>query len=280
MKKEQSLQEIINNYRNAPNGDFWQVTSSKLRMVRDQAILSLVERLQFGNVLDFACGLGVIASQLARQANYVLGIDGAPPAIEKAKELSASLDNIEFQVGSLENVHQQLKAKRFDLLTITDAFCYFSRDEQLCLLNRASITGVKYCLLEIRAADRKGTKDLRYAEGNDFVRVSDITDFIDKTDYKIIKYNFSRVYGSHDIMNREAYALIIRFISKLIKRWLIDAPTAIIFTPVRFSGDEVYDPLVLKQRLKWCTFWYRIPGLRKFIEPVISGIALLAKKEK
>lgn len=55
------------------------------------------------NVLDVACGPGLVACEFAAHAKHVTGIDITPMMIEQAKErqVSKGLTNISWQVGDV-----------------------------------------------------------------------------------------------------------------------------------------------------------------------------------
>jgi len=277
--REQSLEEIIENYRKAPGGDFWLVTRNRLRQVVDEIHMDTVRGMRFNRVVDFACGLGVIVRRLSGQSAYVLGMDGAPPAIEKARELSHDTKNVEFKVGSLQELESALNRDRFHLLVITDALSYFSRREQRRIFEWAASGDVSYCLLGLHVVNSsaKGSKKI-FADQSDFRTVGEIENFMSETDYEIVKCRVGRVYSSDDISRWEIYGKWQKMATIFAKRMLIDLPTALLLTRVRKRGDEVYDPLALRYRLDWCTWWYGNPVLKRFIEPAISYVSLLYKK--
>ena len=55
------------------------------------------------NVLDVACGPGIIACEFANKVNHVTGIDITPAMIEEAKNLQIErkLSNIDWKVGDV-----------------------------------------------------------------------------------------------------------------------------------------------------------------------------------
>lgn len=52
-------------------------------------------------ILDVGCGVGAQTMHLARRGYQVIGVDGAPSAISRAKEFADGLSNVEFIVADL-----------------------------------------------------------------------------------------------------------------------------------------------------------------------------------
>jgi SAM-dependent methyltransferase len=53
------------------------------------------------NILDLACGTGILAIELARKGHIVKGIDSSPEMIHMAKSKSTGLSNISFEVADI-----------------------------------------------------------------------------------------------------------------------------------------------------------------------------------
>jgi len=263
----------------ATYGDFWQVTTNPRRMVRDRAVLDLVRGMRFGTVVDFACGLGVVARLLARQAEHVIGIDGAPTAVASAQQLSASFSNVEYLLGSWQRLASVLETRSPDLLVCTDSWSFFTREEQRQLLALAEANQVRHCLFEIRIADKGGARDVNFIEGVDFETPSAIENCLTNTDYSIERVGVSRLYSYKDTGRRAAYSQAACRRAIRARRWWVDAPTALLGIPLRLFRAQHYDAWVLYRRMRWCTAWYRLHFLRPVIEPVVAGIALLLRRK-
>lgn len=69
-----------------------------MQMLLDMSGVSAVD-----NVLDVACGPGLVACEFAEHSKFVTGIDITPRMIEQAKERQASkaINNISWQVGDV-----------------------------------------------------------------------------------------------------------------------------------------------------------------------------------
>jgi ubiquinone/menaquinone biosynthesis C-methylase UbiE len=89
-------------------------------------------------VLDFACGTGLVAVQVAGSAASILGIDISPGMIEQAQAKCAAQDisNVSFQVGVLTD--NSLEESSFDVVTafnilhgLPDAAAYCARIHRL-----------------------------------------------------------------------------------------------------------------------------------------------------
>lgn len=275
--REDSLKMAIRHYRDSPNGDFWKVRSSPFMKIKKEMIIALTRDVNFIKILDFACGLGVILAEYADKIEYGLGIDGAPPAIEKAQNIYKRYKNIEFRVGQIKELKSCLEADHYDLLIITDALNYFERSQQKAILSYARANGVDYLLLEVRAVDPVCPGMCSYTENYDFKKVSEIIDFLSSCGYEVIKINTSRFYDRINIMKRTAYKMSVRGAAYILRR-LIDVITAILLIPKRWKGDDIYDPLALKYRLQIASWLNYQPGMRKIMEPMMSHVALLCRR--
>src|SRR5690242_7110441 len=83
---------------------------SRAPSITDQAALAkIVAATSAGpsdEVLDVACGPGIVACAFARTARYVNGIDVTPAMIDRARSLAAEngLGNTTFRVGDVETL--------------------------------------------------------------------------------------------------------------------------------------------------------------------------------
>ncbi|MBU1349397.1 class I SAM-dependent methyltransferase, partial [Patescibacteria group bacterium] len=259
-----TLSNAIQQYQSKPDGDFWQVTTNPLREVRDKMIVDLISVLHFNSAIDFACGLGIVASMIAKMTKTVLAVDGAQPALEKAKKIHNNISNLHFRYATLDDLPALLAKNKYDLFIMTDIFSYFNYEEQSIILNQTALNNITYLLLEIRTVDRKGTKDISFHPNSDYETANEVILFIEKSNYKLLKINISRFHNDRDIIKRDAYTLLERVISIIFKRYIIQAFTVFQYLPIRFKGDKVYDPYILEKRLKMATFLYKKPILNRF----------------
>lgn len=68
-----------------------------------QIVIDLSQASQTDNVLDVACGPGLLACEFAQHTNHVTGIDITPKMIDQAKKLQQDkgLSNLTWQVGDV-----------------------------------------------------------------------------------------------------------------------------------------------------------------------------------
>lgn len=272
-----SLKKAIECYSNSADADFWGVLSNPFMLIRQKMITSLIASNYYPKALDFACGLGVMLRAIKDNIGYGLGLDGAAPAIEKARQLHSQEKGLEFAVGDPDDLERYLVRDRFNLLIITDSLSYFHREQQKRILELAWKQRVGSLLLEIRAVDPACPGRCSYHEDYDFRRVDEILNFIHACGYEVLRCRISRFYDRVDILRRSAYNPLRRIAAFLLRR-AIDALTAIALMPKRRLGDEVYDPLALELRLRFASRLYGQPLMGYLIEPMIGYIALLCRR--
>ncbi|HEY2231095.1 MAG TPA: class I SAM-dependent methyltransferase [Xanthobacteraceae bacterium] len=89
--------------RQAQTFDAWAAAADDNMAARFQAALGEAGR---GNVLDVACGPGVVTAAIAPRAASVVAFDATEPMLEKAKArcAKAGLLNVEFKCGNAESL--------------------------------------------------------------------------------------------------------------------------------------------------------------------------------
>ena len=78
--------------------------------VEQPAVWSILDSLPAGDALDAACGTGRHAKRLAELGHQVVGVDGSPEMLDKAR---AAAPQVEFRLGELTSL--PLDTARFDL---------------------------------------------------------------------------------------------------------------------------------------------------------------------
>jgi SAM-dependent methyltransferase len=73
---------------------------------------------QRGEALDFGCGIGRLTRLLAQHFDRCTGVDISRPMVAKARELNASLPNVEFVINSEPHL-RLFPDDRFDLIYTT-----------------------------------------------------------------------------------------------------------------------------------------------------------------
>ena len=98
--------------------DFIQVNAGVNRAMVTRA-LELLQPIETDRILDLFCGLGNFTVPLARQADQVLGMEGAANLVERARVNGRrnGVDNIEFVTADL-NDPAALPKQRFDLVLL------------------------------------------------------------------------------------------------------------------------------------------------------------------
>jgi SAM-dependent methyltransferase len=88
-----------------------------------RALLSMLPNRTYASVLDVGCGIGVFSRALAPYAGSVLGIDVSRTAVARARELSAALPNVSYEVGDIETFDSP---QRFSAIVLADVVYYLS----------------------------------------------------------------------------------------------------------------------------------------------------------
>ena len=112
---------------------YWEEISDDQEVFRAEArdhvarLRRLVRPAADARVLDFGCGFGFAAEQLAPHVGSVALWDGSSSVRRRARMRVAHLPNIEFV--DLSRVDASLPAERFDLITVHSVLQYMSEDE-------------------------------------------------------------------------------------------------------------------------------------------------------
>ena len=88
-----------------------------------KALLSILPKRPYRQVLDIGCGLGVFCRELAPHAEQVVGIDVSPHAVSQARSLSRDFANIRFEEGDIRTCDQ---LGTFSLVVLADVIYYLS----------------------------------------------------------------------------------------------------------------------------------------------------------
>ncbi len=86
-----------------------------------QALLSILPKRSYGDVLDIGCGLGVFSRALAPHAERVTGIDVSLHAVSRARSLSSGFANLHFEQGDIQTFDSR---RRFSLVVMADVIYY------------------------------------------------------------------------------------------------------------------------------------------------------------
>lgn len=95
--------------------------------------------IKCGNILDIACGTGILAIELARYGHFVHGIDISPEMIDIAKSKASGLPNVSFSLQDMASFNTN---EQYDLVACTfDSINYIRRlrDLRIMFFHIASI---------------------------------------------------------------------------------------------------------------------------------------------
>jgi len=88
-----------------------------------RALLSILPKRPYDDVLDIGCGLGVFCRELAPHAGRVLGIDVSQRAVTQARSLSTQFPNVQFEHRDIQSF---ATPRRFSLVVLADVIYYLS----------------------------------------------------------------------------------------------------------------------------------------------------------
>jgi SAM-dependent methyltransferase len=98
-------------------GDRWEFNTSEFEHGRFARQLEMIADRRYPRVLELGCGAGNFTKLLAPHADYLLGIDVSPTAIERARALG--LKNVDFRVQDI--LKQEYSADEpWDLIVMSE----------------------------------------------------------------------------------------------------------------------------------------------------------------
>ncbi len=131
------------------------VSEERLKWLLDLVRLSgSDDELRELEMLDVACGAGVVAVPMAEHVRHVTGLDLTPAVIEKAEELAAekNVSNCKFVLGDASDL--PFPDGSFDIVTCTSAFHHFDEPERIMAqMARVLRPGGALCALDITTSE-------------------------------------------------------------------------------------------------------------------------------
>lgn len=110
--------------------------------------LRMLGNVRSTSVLDIACGQGILSRALAERGAQVVGIDGAPRLIERARELGNPGETISYGEGDAQALEPAIKA------TVGDEFEPF--DSAVCLMALMNIEDLDAAMRSAACALKPG----------------------------------------------------------------------------------------------------------------------------
>jgi predicted TPR repeat methyltransferase len=102
-------------------GDHWGLDTSSYEQEKYKRQAQALQGKQYGRVLEIGCGTGAFTRMLAPMADYVLGLDVAPTAVERANTLG--LPGVEFRVANIMD-HDLEADQPWDLIVLGETIYY------------------------------------------------------------------------------------------------------------------------------------------------------------
>jgi SAM-dependent methyltransferase len=103
--------------------DPWNFAGSEYERHRYRTLLSNLSREHYRRVFEPGCSVGVLTEELAQRSDAVVATEISPTALARARERCAHLDNVEFQLSS---VNDGLPEGTFDLIVFSEIGYYFT----------------------------------------------------------------------------------------------------------------------------------------------------------
>jgi SAM-dependent methyltransferase len=104
------------------SGDPWKLQTSPFERAKYEQQLEMLRGRRYRRVLEIGCGNGCFTTQLADIADYVLALDIAPSAIERARAASIG-KTVECRVANI--MHCDLRAEgSWDLVVMSETIYY------------------------------------------------------------------------------------------------------------------------------------------------------------
>ena len=109
--------DVRNFWNNQANLGLW--AGSRDLIAKELEIGAIISYISDGlDILDFGCGNGITAMELARRFNvHVLGVDFAEEMVQSAKKLSMGINfkgSVNFQVGDIQSLNSHIH--KYDII--------------------------------------------------------------------------------------------------------------------------------------------------------------------
>lgn len=106
-------------------GDPWKVGSSWYEQRKIAVALACLADPSYDRVLDPACGTGHLARAVAERSGMVVAKDASAPAVEIARRVCESVENVDIDVAALPYASGET-AGPFDLIVLSEFLYYLS----------------------------------------------------------------------------------------------------------------------------------------------------------
>jgi SAM-dependent methyltransferase len=104
-------------------GDHWELESSAFEQTKYTRMLALLDGGHYSRVLELGCGAGTLTRHLASRADYVLALDIASGAINRAQALWTGPATVDFRQANIMEYNPHAGGP-WDLVVLSDIMYY------------------------------------------------------------------------------------------------------------------------------------------------------------
>ena len=105
------------------NRDPWDFETSPYEREKYATTLAALPQLQYAEVFEIGCSLGVLTAQLAPRCGHLLAVDVSEAALVQARARCAGLPQVEIK---LLRVPEEFPPQQFDLILVSEVGYYWS----------------------------------------------------------------------------------------------------------------------------------------------------------
>lgn len=110
----------------AADPDPWRFETSEYEREKYAVTLAALPRPRYERAFELGCSIGVLTARLASRCDRLLAVDVNEPALDRARQRCAGLDQVQFQRMQLP---QETPVGQFDLILVSEVGYYWSRDD-------------------------------------------------------------------------------------------------------------------------------------------------------
>ncbi|UNY99906.1 methyltransferase domain-containing protein [Zhouia spongiae] len=159
-------------------------------------LISISSASEGDNVLDVACGSGIVSCEFAKHTRHVTGIDITRGMLDEAKKLQAEqqLDNITWQIGTVENL--PYKDHAFSIVISRFGFHHFLNPlKVLSEMRRVCKPGGIVMVVDVSLPDSKIKKYNEMEKNRDHSHVAalsstEFSELFEKTGFRNLNTDF------------------------------------------------------------------------------------------